>query len=153
VAKEPIQYVLAAFAIGVAGLTAFVWFHRRSDESRRTSHGNKEQVQTFASQLATLHTKEKEITASKRIRAMWRRTILIITQAGPPCSKSSPVIRIGPSTRIQFTLGSVGAHKWTKRKFDGQTGELLSLISPRRISTTQFPASLNQKLHHRAEVV
>src|SRR5216110_1915560 len=69
ISVKPIHYVLAAFAIGVAGLAAFVWFHWRSDQSR-TSHRNKEQIQTLASQLATLQKKEQEITET-----VWKKEL------------------------------------------------------------------------------
>src|SRR5262249_39395755 len=70
ISLKPIHYVLAAIAISIAGLAAFVWFQRRSDEWRRTGHLNKEQIPTLASQLATLQTQEQEIAET-----VWKKEL------------------------------------------------------------------------------
>jgi hypothetical protein len=67
---KPIHFALAATAIGMAGLAAFVWFQRHSDESPRTGHQNKEQSPTLATQLATLQTKEQEL-----VETVWKKEL------------------------------------------------------------------------------
>jgi hypothetical protein len=70
VAKEPIHHVLAASRSGWRGWRRSIWFRRRPDESRHIGHLNKEQIQTLASQLATLQAKEQEITET-----VWKKEL------------------------------------------------------------------------------